>query len=343
MSGSMLSSAALDERRRRILFRAWRRGMREMDLVMGQFADSNLPTMTEAELDEFERLMEAPDPDVLSWITGEAPTPPAYDTPLFARVSAAPREAVRQGERSQVKARRRELSAVDSSAVTDLSTAVRRLGEGGAVTLCRAPEGYDAFVVAELAHAPRRGRREARGRARLRRPRRPARAGLHRRARLRRPGDRGALSALVGLPALRPRVAQRRRRRRADDRARAARPHARRDRAAARAGRSGQRADPARAAAEICRLRRLLRRARQQRADGGPGALARDQRLRPRQHGARRRRLRLARRHPRSLSARRARPDPARLLRRHAGDRSAPSIPRRSAASASSVRSTSCR
>ena len=65
MSGSMLSSAALDERRRRILFRAWRRGMREMDLVMGQFADVNLPTMSEAELDEFERLMEAPDPQLL--------------------------------------------------------------------------------------------------------------------------------------------------------------------------------------------------------------------------------------------------------------------------------------
>ena len=96
MSGSILSSAALDERRRKILFRAWRRGMREMDLVMGQFADLNLPTMTDAELDEFERLMEAPDPEVLSWITGEAPTPPSYDTPLFARVSAAPREAIRR-------------------------------------------------------------------------------------------------------------------------------------------------------------------------------------------------------------------------------------------------------
>ena len=46
--------------------------MREMDLVMGQFADLNLPTMTDAELDEFERLMEASDPEVLSWITGEA-------------------------------------------------------------------------------------------------------------------------------------------------------------------------------------------------------------------------------------------------------------------------------
>jgi antitoxin CptB len=93
MSGSMLSSAALDERRRRILFRAWRRGLREMDLVMGHFADANLADMSEAELDEFERLMDAPDPDVLSWITGEAPTPPEFDTPLFARLSAAPREA----------------------------------------------------------------------------------------------------------------------------------------------------------------------------------------------------------------------------------------------------------
>ena len=39
-----------------------------------------------------------------------------------------------------------------SSEATDLSSAARRLGEGGAVTLCRAPEGYDAFVAAELAH-----------------------------------------------------------------------------------------------------------------------------------------------------------------------------------------------
>ena len=101
MSGSMLSSAALDERRRRILFRSWRRGMREMDLVMGQFADANLPGMSEAELDEFERLMEAPDPEVLSWITGEAPTPPEHDTPLFARLCAAPREAVRRANEAE--------------------------------------------------------------------------------------------------------------------------------------------------------------------------------------------------------------------------------------------------
>jgi len=91
-----MSSVALDERRRRLLFRAWRRGMREMDLVMGQFAEANLHRMSDSELNEFERLMEEPDPQVLSWIVGATPTPAAYDTPLFARMRAAPREALKR-------------------------------------------------------------------------------------------------------------------------------------------------------------------------------------------------------------------------------------------------------
>jgi antitoxin CptB len=100
MSGSRLSSATLDERRRRILFRAWRRGLREMDLAMGQFADANLPTMCEADLDEFERLLDVPDPEVLAWMTGEEATPPVFDTPLFARLSAAPREALTRADKA---------------------------------------------------------------------------------------------------------------------------------------------------------------------------------------------------------------------------------------------------
>jgi antitoxin CptB len=101
MMGSDLSSAGLDARRRRILFRAWRRGMREMDLVMGHFADAELPAMSAAELEQFERLLDAPDPSVLAWITGEEPVPADHDTPLFARLRQAPREALaRQARRS---------------------------------------------------------------------------------------------------------------------------------------------------------------------------------------------------------------------------------------------------
>jgi len=94
MSSFDLSSAGLDARRRRVLFRARRRGLREMDLVLGQFADMNLTTMGEADLDEFERLLDAPDPQVLAWITGEEAPPPDFDTPLLRRLRAAPGEAL---------------------------------------------------------------------------------------------------------------------------------------------------------------------------------------------------------------------------------------------------------
>ena len=86
MSGSMLSSSALDDRRRRILFRAWRRGVREMDLVMGRFADAHLPTMSQEELAEFERLLDVPDTQALAWIIGGEAPPREFMTPLFARL-----------------------------------------------------------------------------------------------------------------------------------------------------------------------------------------------------------------------------------------------------------------
>jgi antitoxin CptB len=88
MSGSTRSSAGLDERRRRVLFRAWHRGIREMDLIMGRFADAEIAAMPEADLNDFERLIEVPDRDLYGWITGEGETPGNYDTPVFRRLRA---------------------------------------------------------------------------------------------------------------------------------------------------------------------------------------------------------------------------------------------------------------
>ena len=99
MTGSDLSSAGLDARRRRILFRAWRRGMREMDLLMGSFADAELRVMSEADLGEFEGLLDAPDPQVLAWLTGEEPTPPNVETTLFARLRLAHAAALTRGDK----------------------------------------------------------------------------------------------------------------------------------------------------------------------------------------------------------------------------------------------------
>ena len=89
-----LSSAGLDPRRRRILFRARRRGLREMDIALGAFADAHLPGLSEAELEEVEAWLDLPDPDILAWLTGEAAPPAHFDTPLFAKLAAAPREAL---------------------------------------------------------------------------------------------------------------------------------------------------------------------------------------------------------------------------------------------------------
>lgn len=88
MSGSTRTSADLDPRRRKLLFRAWHRGMRETDLIMGRFADAEIGRLSEAELDEFERLIEVLDRDLLSWITGEAEVPENYDSAVFRRLKA---------------------------------------------------------------------------------------------------------------------------------------------------------------------------------------------------------------------------------------------------------------
>jgi antitoxin CptB len=82
---STISSEGLDERRRRLLFRAWHRGMREVDLITGRFADAHIARLSDAELDDFERLMDVPEPDLLAWVLG-GDTPPDHDTALFRKM-----------------------------------------------------------------------------------------------------------------------------------------------------------------------------------------------------------------------------------------------------------------
>ena len=80
------SSEGLDARRRRLLFRAWRRGVREMDLIVGRFADAHIEALDEASLDDFERLIEAPNAALYSWVTGTETVPGGYDTAVLAKL-----------------------------------------------------------------------------------------------------------------------------------------------------------------------------------------------------------------------------------------------------------------
>ena len=88
------SNQGIDAQRRRLLFRAWHRGMREMDLIMGRFVDSSIGKLSADELIEFERLLEVPDRELLAWITGEADVHANFDGPLFRRL----RDFNRSGE-----------------------------------------------------------------------------------------------------------------------------------------------------------------------------------------------------------------------------------------------------
>lgn len=88
MTGTMRSSEGLDIRRRKLLFRSWHRGMRELDLVLGTFADAAVDDLTVPEIDQYERLLDLPDNQLLAWITGEQPMPAEQRTPLFERILA---------------------------------------------------------------------------------------------------------------------------------------------------------------------------------------------------------------------------------------------------------------
>ena len=65
----------LDARRRKLKFRAWHRGTREMDLLMGSFADAHVYNFDDDALDQFEKLLSCNDPDLYNWFSGQESAP----------------------------------------------------------------------------------------------------------------------------------------------------------------------------------------------------------------------------------------------------------------------------
>jgi antitoxin CptB len=88
MTGSTRSSEGLDIRRKRLLFRCWHRGTREMDLILGRFVDAEIAGLTDDELTELERLIDVPDPDLYAALTGDRPIAAEYASALFDRLRA---------------------------------------------------------------------------------------------------------------------------------------------------------------------------------------------------------------------------------------------------------------
>lgn len=81
-----------EHRRKRIIYRAVHRGFKEADILIGGFARERLDSLSAAELDEFEALLQLNDHDIYGWVMGTRPVPDEHDTALIAKMTAYAQE-----------------------------------------------------------------------------------------------------------------------------------------------------------------------------------------------------------------------------------------------------------
>lgn len=87
MTGPELGGSS-EIRRKRLFFRAQRRGFKEVDLIFGAFAEGHMAGLSDLEMDHLEALMNAPDQDVYGWLRGHAEPPPEFRNSVFDRLKA---------------------------------------------------------------------------------------------------------------------------------------------------------------------------------------------------------------------------------------------------------------
>jgi antitoxin CptB len=73
---------------KRLVHRSRYRGIKESDLLFGQFATRHLALLDDRQLDRFEALLEEPDQDILAWIYGRQPVPHRHDNDVFGLLRA---------------------------------------------------------------------------------------------------------------------------------------------------------------------------------------------------------------------------------------------------------------
>ncbi len=83
----------LETVRKRLAWRASRRGIKEMDILVGGYADAHLPRMSAKELVLFEALLEIPDQQLLSWVTRQEDVPEHLKNPMLLQILAYRPEA----------------------------------------------------------------------------------------------------------------------------------------------------------------------------------------------------------------------------------------------------------
>ena len=76
-----------EHRLKRLKMRSWRRGIKEMDLILGRFADERLAELDAETLDRYEALLDENDQDLYRWVSGGEAYPPEHDG-MIAEIAA---------------------------------------------------------------------------------------------------------------------------------------------------------------------------------------------------------------------------------------------------------------
>lgn len=78
----------METRRRRLRFRSWHRGTKELDLLLGPFADAHLPDFDDEALGQYDALLAVPDPEIYAWIVQGAPVEPEHNNEVMQKIIA---------------------------------------------------------------------------------------------------------------------------------------------------------------------------------------------------------------------------------------------------------------
>jgi antitoxin CptB len=76
----------LDDRRKRILYRANHRGMKEADVMLGGYVSAHVAELTDDQLDQLETLLDELDVDIMDWVMGKKPVPAQHDHAVYAQI-----------------------------------------------------------------------------------------------------------------------------------------------------------------------------------------------------------------------------------------------------------------
>ncbi len=81
--GGRLMAEDLEVRRKRLRYHSWHRGTKELDLVLGQFGEKYLPTMSENDIDLFEAIINENEHDIYAWLAGRKPVPAQHENHIM--------------------------------------------------------------------------------------------------------------------------------------------------------------------------------------------------------------------------------------------------------------------